>query len=247
MFKTFQICLGQDPHPQNGDAKPSSHGPNFFGLRILLLWMSGFLAVALFALCVLYSSDWPQSATMLIWSFGICAVGAIIGFLFAIPRVVSDSIPPPARTTQPEVNSPLELTLIDEVKRHRLAANTNLEQVSDWLTKIIVGVGLIELNEIPTLVNRLAALMSIGFGDAPASLSVATAVIVLFSAGGFLIGYVTTRAFLPHILQAAEENAVAALLSRLRHAKPKAEAANTQCAPAPQPEAGGHSSSRTSG
>jgi len=36
------------------------------------------------------------------------------------------------------------------------SGNTNLEQISDWLTKILVGVGLTQLREIPGQVQRLA-------------------------------------------------------------------------------------------
>jgi hypothetical protein len=194
---------------------PGSKAPDFFGLRILLLWMSGFLFVALLALIVGCSSNVTQSSTMLLWAFGICAVGAITGFLFAIPRVVSDSGTQAATASGPAATPVVTASLIAEVRRHRLAANTNLEQVSDWLTKIIVGVGLIELNKIPGLIDRLALLMTPSFGDRSNSVSVATSVIVLFSAGGFLIGYVTTRSFLPHILQVAEEHAVDSLLSRI--------------------------------
>lgn len=198
------------------DKTNDNSGPDFFGLRILLLWMSGFLLVALLALFFVYSSSWKQSSAMLIWAFGICSVGTIVGFLFAIPRVVSDVASPRPTQLPGFSHSNVELSLVEEVRRHRLAANTNLEQVSDWLTKIIVGVGLVELTKIPALLDRLAKVMAPSFGDPTEAVSVAIGVVLLFSAGGFLIGYVTTRAFLPHILQAAEKHAVDALITKVR-------------------------------
>lgn len=200
----------------SGSGALNQSGPDFFGLRILLLWMGGFLFVALLILTVFFSTDIRQSAAMTTWAFGLCAVGAIVGFLFAIPRVVSESGTQIASDTLPTTSSVVAQALVAEVRRHRLAANTNLEQVSDWLTKIIVGVGLVELTKIPSQMRNLAETMSPSFGVPPQSVSVATGAILLFSAGGFLIGYVTTRAFLPHVLQASEEQAVSMLKGHLQ-------------------------------
>ncbi|MDQ2643463.1 MAG: hypothetical protein M3020_06600 [Myxococcota bacterium] len=80
-------------------------------------------------------------------------VGILLGFLFGIPRTtvaerapnpVTD--PPGGREPVPAGTSPLSAPY---------SVNTNLEQISDWLTKILVGVGLTQLNEIP---EKLAAL-----------------------------------------------------------------------------------------
>lgn len=193
---------------------PSSQQPDFFGLRILLGWIAFFLLVA-FALIVTCADSWTLAATSLLWSLGLCAAGTILGFLFAIPRVVTEpNVPVPANHTVAG-ESELATALIREVRHNRLAANTNLEQVSDWLTKIIVGVGLIELSEIPGLIDRLALTMSPSFGIVPLSMSIATSIIILFTASGFLIGYVTTRAFLPHILETTERQAVERIRSQL--------------------------------
>ena len=173
-------------------ATESQNGPGFFNLRVLLWWMGGFLCFSLIALVVIFPTRFGQSAAMTIWAFGLCAIGAIVGFLFGIPRVLSK----PGST---------------------FAANTNLEQVSDWLTKIMVGVGLVELGQIPTQVNRLAEVMSPSFGGAPEGASVATGVILVFSAGGFLIGYITSRTFILQILRDAEEQ-TAIVLERRRQA-----------------------------
>ncbi len=186
--------------------------PDFFNLRILLWWMGGFLFIAWIALAVMASS-FGEFAAMTIWAFGLCAVGASIGFLFGIPRVL-------AATSTSVTNEPIPSTestvaaLAAEVRRNRLAANTNLEQVSDWLTKILVGVGLVQFTKVPTEVNRLAGIMGPSFGNAPQNESVATGVILVFSVGGFLIGYITTRAFVPKILQDVEDAAVAVLEKR---------------------------------
>jgi hypothetical protein len=79
----------------------------------------------------------------------------------------------------------------------RSAINTNLEDISDWLTKTIIGVGLTQLYAIPHAVwsysTKLdqATLQGQG-GGAVLILSLAAAA----SAGAFWIGYVTTRTIL---------------------------------------------------
>ena len=43
---------------------------------------------------------------------------------------------------------------------YRQQVNTNLTEISDWLTKIIVGLGLINLKQIPSLTKRAASLLA---------------------------------------------------------------------------------------
>jgi hypothetical protein len=80
----------------------------------------------------------------------------------------------------------------------RSAINTNLEDISDWLTKTIIGVGLTQLYSIPhvawSYATKLdkAALPTDGGGGAVLILSLATAA----AAGAFWVGYVTTRTIL---------------------------------------------------
>jgi hypothetical protein len=74
-----------------------------------------------------------------------------------------------------------------------LLPNTNIETVSDWLTKIIVGVGLIHLKDIgaflDSLSNDLADALTI---DQPCAL----ALIIYFFLAGLIHGYLLTRMFL---------------------------------------------------
>jgi len=78
--------------------------------------------------------------------------------------------------------------------------NTNLVEISDWLTKIIVGVGLIELRRIPPQARRLALEVAGPSGD----ISFALAVVVYFPTLGFLFGYLSTRLFLAGAFSRAE-------------------------------------------
>jgi hypothetical protein len=72
----------------------------------------------------------------LLAAFAASAVGGMIGFLFGVPKGPSDS---------------------NDQQRSGFyyRPNTNLEQVSDWLTKIIVGVGLIQFRAIGSVIYGL--------------------------------------------------------------------------------------------
>ena len=62
-------------------------------------------------------------------------LGALVGFTFAIPRVLQ------ATNIRPDS------------KYERLIVNTNFEQISDWLTKILVGVSLVEIGNLGLAIN----------------------------------------------------------------------------------------------
>lgn len=111
-----------------------------------------------------------------------------------------------------------------------IRANTNLERVSDWLTKAIIGVGLVELKKIPDFIGQGATYVA-GTQPQPRAESTAAALIVLFSAVGFIGGYVNTRLF----FSVAFSRADSLLMNGTEKDTEKAEAAATEKAPAPAP------------
>ena len=92
---------------------------------------------------------------------------------------------------------------------YQLIVNTNLDDVSDWLTKIVVGVGLVELRKIPDLLFRLASMIAgeLGANQVPFIISV----LVYFTTVGFLSGYLTTRMFVQRAFRMADLYAEGAL------------------------------------
>jgi len=78
------------------------------------------------------------------------ALGALLGFLFGIPRSIGSSAPDSGKASD-EGNATGE----GAAARH-FTANTNLEQISDWLTKILVGVGLVQIHQVSGAVGDLA-------------------------------------------------------------------------------------------
>lgn len=113
-------------------------------------------------------------------------VGVLLGFIFGIPRALQ---------SQPQNPGDAGPTY---------HVNTNLEQISDWLTKIIVGVSLVELGRVPELVKRMGAYLSPCLGELCKSPSVAVVVVVLFVVLGFLAGYLLTRLYLTGAFRRAE-------------------------------------------
>jgi CheY-like chemotaxis protein len=161
------------------------------------------LAVGLIALAV-----FAAQATSLVGLLGVlgaglalvgagAAVGAVIGFLFGIPRRLQEPAAPPARET-PDVAPQPGL---------RWAGNTSLEQISDWLTKIIVGVGLTQLLNIPDALASLGGVVGPALGGFPGSAAFGTLEFVWFTIGGFFTAYLWTSLRLTALLVSSEEDA----------------------------------------
>lgn len=116
--------------------------------------------------------------------------GAFLGFLFGIPRSlqqqnVTESASSPsasATTTTPGASG-----------RAAYGANTSLEQISDWLTKILVGVGLTQLSSLPSALRQFADFANPGLGGFETSGVFAVALLVYFLICGFLMSYLWTR------------------------------------------------------
>lgn len=157
---------------------------------VLSAWALGaFFLVGL--LIAWWCSGWKGLA--ILWALACVATGTLVGFLFGIPRVVQNNAP----SQNPGSTAPDKAVTSSEAKgvESSYQVNTNLEQVSDWLTKIIVGLGLVELRRIDDYLVRAATFIGPGIGDLD-SHALAGGIIIYFSVLGFLGGYIMTRLFL---------------------------------------------------
>jgi len=102
-------------------------------------------------------------------------------------------------------------------------ANTNLEQISDWLTKILVGVSLTQVPHIIDALHRSAGSLASALGGPEADHAFAFALIVFFLICGFLLGYLWTRLYLPSAL--SQSDLAAAALVKAQVAEKKADKA----------------------
>lgn len=137
--------------------------------------------------------------TTLIWALAFSMSGTAIGFLFAIPKAGS------LTASQPNTSADQIGSEQDTGNRNTIfKVNTNLEEVSDWLTKIVVGLGLIQFQNIDTHVQKLATLVAPGIGGDQFQ-SLAMAMIIFYLVLGFLGGYLLTRLFFSRAFQGAQD------------------------------------------
>jgi len=162
----------------------------------------GFGAVAIFAARLLPDvSQWLGStAAGLLVAAACLVVGAVLGFLFGLPR------------TSHHESASIETARGESLREGPLAhhINTNLEQISDWLTKILVGLGLANIGHIPGQLTSLSHSLATALGDKPSAASeqFALAVLTFFLALGFLLGYLWTRLELAPAIRLADLSAV---------------------------------------
>ncbi|HMV10883.1 MAG TPA: hypothetical protein PK325_03085 [Cyclobacteriaceae bacterium] len=107
-------------------------------------------------------------------------IGGFFAFLFAIPKVLQGG------------------TSESKSDEFSYLHNDNLVQISDWLTKIIVGVGLTQLNDIPDALTRLGTFMKPAFGGDNIAPIAGITVVLYFLSTGFLWSYLWSRL---HLIQ----------------------------------------------
>ncbi len=138
--------------------------------------------IALGVVCIaIYSSccgacghPFCHGSILLLMGLAAMTVGFLLGFLFGIPRTMAGSAEMPSH---------------DDGYRNRATDyvdNTNLEQISDWLTKILVGVGLTQVNSIYIRMKGISAFAEQQLGYAPGSRAAGLAVMIFFFICGFL-------------------------------------------------------------
>ena len=102
------------------------------------------------------------------------AVGAVAGFLFGVPKSVA------VKSQEDDGGKKV-------IQRYQ--PNSNLEQVSDWLTKIIIGVGLIEIRQLAAVLGSLGVRLGQDFGDPAGKPGVGATYSLTLVVGGTLIAF----------------------------------------------------------
>jgi hypothetical protein len=190
----------------------NSKTPSQVALRGVAGVMLGGLAVIVLSSM---SAD-KLSASLGIASLGLCIAGAsaltggLLGFLFGIPRALQIGETTPNQSLNAGQNT-------SNPNGHNVGyrANTNLEQISDWLTKILVGVGLTQLIVLPQKLKELGLFLAPGFDTVPHPNLLAIVIVMYFSVSGFLFGYLWTRLFLAGALRDADVAALGEKISEL--------------------------------
>ena len=132
------------------------------------------------------------STAMLVAGSCFC-IGGLLGFLFGIPRLLNNS------------------SDLDKLKdKNQIIENDNLVQISDWVTKIIVGVGLTQFYQISTSLMNLGEYLSPIFnsgndGDKTAKI-IAIVIVLYFLVLGFLCAYLWTRLYFSKMLAKSQSD-----------------------------------------
>jgi hypothetical protein len=125
-------------------------------------------------------------------ALGAFLAGGVMGFLFALPRSVTVAIPGDRGAPSKELR---DLTV---------RPNTNLEEVSDWIVKIIVGLTLTQLGKIPSASAHLFVLLGRSLGGSPQDTTFIGALVIFTSLAGFVFGWLGTRMFIGRWMAASD-------------------------------------------
>jgi hypothetical protein len=150
---------------------------------ILVLVIIGLVFTVLYA-CDNDKTFIPVFTTLFFIAGGIFAFTTLIGFLFGIPRTI----------------------VIDESEKvkSRYMGNDNLLQVSDWLTKIILGLGLTQIHQIPEMLDRISKY--IYFKTEVSNQALIILILIYFACLGFLFGYLWTRLYFIKMLRDSDND-----------------------------------------
>ncbi len=175
--------------PSAGPALTQPRSNLYIGIYIAV---AGLLAIVFFAVFA--------GGNVLI-VLGVClalalaalVLGLFLGFLFGIPRAGSGArVVDPAAAAAP-AGAPLPAVATPAALDPDHRVNTNLEDISDWLTKIIVGVSLVELRTIGDFLTKLGTLVQTAFSSVNGIGVFSEALLVLFFFIGVLFGFLWTR------------------------------------------------------
>jgi hypothetical protein len=126
-------------------------------------------------------------------SLGAGALGFAAGFLFGLPRApsaISDKQESESQITSPASQGQATVSTF--------GPSNNLEQISDWLTKLLIGAGLVQLGAVSHGLNSMIgtnARSSVGQSSGHLFTServVVGSIIIYYGVLGFIVAYVAT-------------------------------------------------------
>lgn len=169
----------------------------------ILIFFGAFLILGII---VIAFSQTPSWSTSVIWMLACAITGSSVGFLFAIPKIQQDESADGGEIDNPPKN-----------RFYRMLINTNLTEISDWLTKIIVGLGLVNLTKIPPLIKALGLSFATGISpeNPESALAFAFGIIFCYTILGFLFGYIYTRMELSLLFFKADQGVFTKLIRQV--------------------------------
>jgi Putative Ig domain len=154
-----------------------AHGSSLLASLGIGLPVSGVIWIFFYAFSTT-GSHFTYLGVALLTSLAAFLIGSLAGFLFGIPRAVSSGL-----LRQTSGSSPY-------------SPSSNLAEVSDWLTKLLLGAGLVQLTHlgapIASLIDHVGRGLYPPGGSGQAATVMAGAILFGYAAIGLLDGYVMT-------------------------------------------------------
>lgn len=164
---------------------------------IAIFLLTAILVVALVA--------WSRSSALLLSvellvAAASLSVGGFLGFLFGIPR---------GRVKDEEQS--------DNESSIDYRPSNNLEQISDWLTKILIGVGLVELKQVNEILRSIGYAVEnfLAQGALTGTRVITQAVLVIFVVLGFYLSFLWTRLYYGPLQMLTDNEVIRRLRSRV--------------------------------
>lgn len=136
---------------------------------------------------------WQACGSLAVMGAAAGISGAFPGFLFGIPRSVVASSDAPSGAG----------VLIGNLDPQVTHPSTNLEQISDWLTKILLGATLLQLSDILAGLRALFVTMGSAIGGGASAVVFVGALALFCAVAGFIQGWLAARIWLPWLIHAA--------------------------------------------
>ncbi|MET0946033.1 MAG: hypothetical protein ABWY22_11530 [Flavobacterium sp.] len=149
---------------------------------ILILVVLGLFVIAIYSNHSI--NTYSTFTTLFLVAGAIFTFSNLIGFLFGVPRsnVVYET----------------------SKAKSRYIGNDNLLQVSDWITKIILGLGLIQINKMPGFFKHVAKFIMENANVSNQALIIL--IIFYYACIGFLFGYLWTRLYFIRMLENSDDD-----------------------------------------
>jgi PASTA domain len=165
------------------------------GVFTMVCWM--LVAMVVIAFLLAGATDSAGAGVTAFLLFGAAmAVGAVLGFLFGLPRArVADLTGGGDAGTDPQTGQRASTYYL---------TNSNLIKVSDWLTTIVIGLGLVNLGKVVPGLQHLGEALRAPLGGTEFAGAVGISVLIVGVLAGFVLTYLWTSIRVRELLEEAE-------------------------------------------
>src|SRR5215472_4600208 len=189
---------------RTSDSSHSDDPPNNLTIRSPLAeqpwaWvLSSAIVAAVFVAFYPVGKTYQETVFALAIAAASMLIGVLLGFLFGVPHAVE------SKGDQAQTDGSSSGNI-------RYKPSTALEQISDWLTKILVGVGLTQLRQVPDELHRLGKFLAQGLGGSESDAAFGILIFLFFTICGFLVGFLWMRLYLQRELRRADDDLLATI------------------------------------